>query len=63
MQLVIQARHFDLTESIRQHVEKRLSFFDRSHLNHVKQVLVRLSDINARQHVNTGDEPVADTSL
>ena len=46
MQLVIQARHFDLTEAIRKHVEKRLGFLDRSHLSHVKQVLVRLSDIN-----------------
>lgn len=46
MQLVIQARHFDLTESIRQHVEKRLGFLGRSHLSQVKQVLVRLSDIN-----------------
>lgn len=46
MLLVIQARHFDLTEAIRQHVEKRLAFLDRSHLRQVRQVQVRLSDVN-----------------
>lgn len=46
MVLVIQARHFDLTEAIRHHVEKRLGFLDRSHLRQIRRVLVRLSDVN-----------------
>ena len=46
MQLVIQARHFPLTEAIRRHIEKRLDFLARPRFQHVKPVLVSMADIN-----------------
>ena len=46
MQLVIQARHFPVTEAIRRHIERRLDFLARPQFQQVRRVLVRMSDIN-----------------
>jgi putative sigma-54 modulation protein len=46
MQIVIQARGFELTAGLRQHIERRLQFaLDWARL-HVRKVSVRLSDLN-----------------
>jgi putative sigma-54 modulation protein len=46
MQIVIQARGFDLTAALRQHIERRLHFaLDWAH-DHVSRVSVLLSDLN-----------------
>ena len=46
MQLVIQSRHFTLTEAIRRHIERRLAFLAHPHFQQIKRVLVRMSDVN-----------------
>ena len=46
MQLDIQARNFLLTNALRGHVERRLSFALHSRENHIQRITVRLSDIN-----------------
>jgi len=46
MQIVIQARGFDLSPGLREHVERRLRFaLDWAH-HHVRRVSVGLSDLN-----------------
>ena len=46
MQIVIQARGFDLTPGLREHIERRLRFaLDRTSY-HVRRVSVGLSDLN-----------------
>jgi putative sigma-54 modulation protein len=46
MQIVIQARGFDLSPGLREHIERRLRFaLDRTHY-HVRRVSVGLSDLN-----------------
>lgn len=46
MQIDIQARSFSLTEALREHVTRRLSFALSTSDEHIQRVLVRLSDIN-----------------
>ena len=46
MQIEIQARHFSLTRAMRTHVERRLGFALSTCYQHVKRILVRLSDVN-----------------
>ena len=46
MQINIQARHFSLTDALRNHAERRLRFALSSCDNHIRQVVMRLSDIN-----------------
>jgi len=46
MQIDIQARDFSLTQALRNHVERRLSFALSTRYDRIKRVLVRLSDIN-----------------
>ena len=46
MQIDIQARRFSLTESLREHIKRRLGFALSIHNEHIQRVLVRLSDIN-----------------
>ena len=46
MQLVIQSRHFTLTEAIRRHIERRFAFLARPQFQQIKRVLVRMSDVN-----------------
>ena len=46
MQLEIQARHFSLTNALRNYIERRLAFALSAHDEHVRRVTVRLSDIN-----------------
>ena len=46
MQIDIQARDFSLTRALRNHVERRLSFALSTRYDHIKRILVRLSDIN-----------------
>lgn len=46
MRIVIQARGFDLTAGLREHVERRIHFaFDWASY-HVRRISVRLSDVN-----------------
>ena len=46
MQILIQARGFDLSPGLREHIERRLRFaLDRTHY-HVRRVSVGLSDLN-----------------
>jgi ribosomal subunit interface protein len=46
MQIEIQARNFSLTEALRVHIQRRLGFALSSRYEHIKRILVRLSDIN-----------------
>ncbi len=46
MQFDIQARHFILTDALREHAEKRLNFALSCCSEHIKRVVMRLSDIN-----------------
>ncbi|MCK5666938.1 MAG: HPF/RaiA family ribosome-associated protein [Thiotrichaceae bacterium] len=46
MQIDIQARHFSLTESLRNHAERRLRFTLTSFDDYIFKLLMRLSDIN-----------------
>ena len=46
MQIDIQARHFSLTEALKNYVELRLGYALHTRYDRIKRVLVRLSDIN-----------------
>jgi ribosomal subunit interface protein len=46
MQIEIQARNFSLTEALRVHIQRRLGFALSTRYEHIKRILVRLSDIN-----------------
>jgi len=46
MQFDIQARHFILTDALREHTEKRLNFALSCCSEHIQKVVIRLSDIN-----------------
>ncbi|MCB1757084.1 MAG: HPF/RaiA family ribosome-associated protein [Gammaproteobacteria bacterium] len=46
MQTIIQARDFSLTEALRNHAERRLQFALSCCSEYIRQVEVRLSDIN-----------------
>ena len=46
MLIDIQARNFQLTEALRNHIERRLGFALSSLDDHIQRVLVWLSDIN-----------------
>jgi ribosomal subunit interface protein len=46
MNIEIQARNFSMTNAMREHTERRLGFALSACYQHVKRVLVRLSDIN-----------------
>jgi len=46
MQMNIQARNFTLTESLRNHIQRRLGFALSSRDDHIQRIKVRLSDIN-----------------
>ena len=46
MQINIQARNFSLTDALRSHAERRLRFALTCCDDHIKQVVMRLSDIN-----------------
>ena len=46
MQIDIQTRNFDLTHALRSYAERRPRFALTSADNHVKRIMVRLSDIN-----------------
>ncbi|MGD8583443.1 MAG: HPF/RaiA family ribosome-associated protein [Gammaproteobacteria bacterium] len=46
MQIEIQARNFSLTEALRGHIQRRLGFALSTRYEHIKRILVRLSDIN-----------------
>ena len=46
MQIDIQARDFSLTQSLRNHVERRLGFALGQRYDRISRILVRLSDIN-----------------
>ncbi|MDP3440353.1 MAG: ribosome-associated translation inhibitor RaiA [Azonexus sp.] len=46
MQIVIQARGFELSGGLRQHIERRLRFALDWAQHHVRNVSVRLSDLN-----------------
>jgi len=46
MQIEIQARDFDLTHSLRSHIQRRLDYALSSRDQYIQNILVRLSDIN-----------------
>ncbi len=46
MQIDIQALHFDLTDAIQNHTEQRLQSTLNCCNEHIKKVVIRLSDIN-----------------
>ncbi len=46
MQIDIQTRNFQLTDALRNHIERRLGFALSSRDEHIQRVLVWLSDIN-----------------
>ena len=46
MQIEIQARDFDLTHSLRNHIQRRLTHALSSRDQYIQNILVRLSDIN-----------------
>ena len=46
MHIDIQTRNFDLTHALRSHAERRLRFALTRADNHVRKIIVRLSDIN-----------------
>ena len=46
MQIEIQARHFSLTEALSSHIKRRLGSVLSTSNDHIRRVLVRLSDIN-----------------
>ena len=46
MQIDIQTRQFSLTDALRDHAERRLRFALTCCDDHIKQVVMRLSDIN-----------------
>lgn len=46
MKIEIQARNFSMTQGIRAHIERRVSYALSSSYQHVKRILVRLYDIN-----------------
>jgi len=46
MQIQIHAQNFSVTRAMRAHIERRLSSALRAGYEHVKRVLVRLSDVN-----------------
>jgi len=46
MQIDIQTRNFDLTNALRNYVERRLRFALTWADNHVQRIVVRLSDVN-----------------
>ena len=46
MQIALYARSFSLTDALRNHAEQRLRLALTRHAEHVRRVVVRLSDIN-----------------
>ena len=46
MHIDIQARDFSLTKALRKYIERRLSFALSTRYDHIKRIMVRLSDIN-----------------
>jgi len=46
MHIAIHARHFDLTDALGSHTERRLRFALTSADNYAQRIVVRLSDIN-----------------
>jgi len=46
MKIEIQARNFSLTRAMREHIERRLGFALSTCYQHVKRILVHLSDVN-----------------
>ena len=46
MQIDIQARNFPLTDALHDHIERRLGFALSTRDNHIRRIIVRLSDIN-----------------
>ncbi len=46
MQIDIQARHFPLTDALREHIKRRLRFALSAFDERIRRVRVRLSDIN-----------------
>ena len=46
MQIYIQALNFPLTNALRSHTERRLSFALSTRDDHIQRIVVRLSDIN-----------------
>ena len=46
MKVEIHSRDFSLTRAMRAHIERRLGFALKAGYEHVKRVLVRLSDVN-----------------
>jgi len=46
VQIIIKAREFSLTDTLRDHVERRLRFSLTVGDKHIQRVVVRLSDIN-----------------
>ncbi len=46
MQINIQSRNFSLTDALRSHAERRLRFALTCCDNHIRRVVMRLSDIN-----------------
>lgn len=46
MQIDIQALNFSLTAALRAYIERRLSFSLSSHNDHIRKIVIRLSDIN-----------------
>ena len=46
MQIEIQARDFQLTHALREHIQRRLSFALSTRQQHIQRIQVRLSDIN-----------------
>lgn len=46
MQIEIQARDFNLTHSLQDHIQRRLGYALSTRYQHIQRILVRLSDIN-----------------
>lgn len=46
MQIEIQARDFELTHALREHIQRRLAFALSTRQQHIQHIQVRLSDIN-----------------
>ena len=46
MQIDIHARSFSLTQALRSHIERRLSFALSARYDQIRRILVRLSDVN-----------------
>ena len=46
MQIVIQAQHFNLSDALRAHIERRLSFALSCCVYHIQRIVLRLADLN-----------------